>query len=62
MSISSYLDENIILKFKLKVKIGELNLKAELLFISIFCVFLGAQKGDEVQQTSHFTPVNQFHF
>jgi hypothetical protein len=39
----------------LKVKIGELNLRAELLFINIFCVFLGTKKGDAVQQTSYFT-------
>jgi hypothetical protein len=46
----------------LKDKIRELDMKAELLFINIFCVFLGTNKGDEVQQASHFTPVNQFHF
>jgi hypothetical protein len=37
MYISSYLSAHTILKFKFKVKIGETNLRAELLFINIFC-------------------------
>ena len=62
MYISSYLSAHTILKFKFKVKIGEINLRVELLFINIFCVFLGTNQRDEVQQTGHFTSVNQFHF
>jgi len=62
MSISSYLGAHTILKFKFKVKIGEINLRAELLFIDIFCALLGTNQRDEVQQTGHVTSVIQFHF
>jgi len=61
MSTSSYVGENSILKFKFIVKIVEINLRAELLFINIFYALLGTNQRDEVQQTSHFTSVIQFH-